>query len=305
MAQHRETSTAKPPTIDAVAAQRWSAMLPKASPWLHEEIGRRMQERLEWIKLQPKAWASWGPLRSGMAAHQLVRQTYPNAACQVVEHDQTLLDAARVALQPDWWKPNRWLGPAIGFGEPGEASVDMLWSNMGLHAEADPESVIRRWHRALSIDGFLMFSCFGPDTLRELRDVYALLGWPPCSHEFTDMHDWGDMLVQSGFAEPVMDMERITLTYEQPQRLLQELREVGRNLHPERAAGLRGRGWKKDLELALSENLPKDDEGRMMLSFEIIYGHALKPQPRPKVASESLISVNDMRAMLRRPQKSG
>jgi malonyl-CoA O-methyltransferase len=61
-----------------------------------------------------------------------------------------------------------------------------------------------------------MFSCLGPDTLRELRALYAALGWPPPAHEFTDMHDWGDMLVASGFAEPVMDMERITLSFATP-----------------------------------------------------------------------------------------
>ena len=91
-----------------------------------------------------------------------------------------------------------------------------------------------------------MFSCLGPDTLRELRGLYRALGWPPPAHDFTDMHDWGDMLVHAGFAEPVMDMERITLTWETPQRLLEELRELGANLHPAtlspRCAGAR---WKR------------------------------------------------------------
>ena len=84
-----------------------------------------------------------------------------------------------------------------------------------------------QWHRALAVDGYLMFSCLGPDTAKELRAVYADMGWPPAGHAFTDMHDWGDMLVQAGFAEPVMDMERITLTFATPQRLLEELRELG------------------------------------------------------------------------------
>jgi malonyl-CoA O-methyltransferase len=88
----------------------------------------------------------------------------------------------------------------------------MLWANMQLHMAADPQALIAQWQQALEVDGFLMFSCLGPDTLRELRAVYAALGWPPPAHEFTDMHDWGDMLVASGFAEPVIDMERITLS---------------------------------------------------------------------------------------------
>ena len=93
----------------------------------------------------------------------------------------------------------------------------MLWANMALHMAADPQALIAQWHRALATDGFLMFSCLGPDTLRELRALYAALGWPPAGHEFTDMHDWGDMLVHAGFAEPVMDMERIVLTWDTPE----------------------------------------------------------------------------------------
>ena len=92
-----------------------------------------------------------------------------------------------------------------------------------------------------------MFSCLGPDTLRELRSLYRSLGWPPPGHDFTDMHDWGDMLVHAGFAEPVMDMERITLTWETPQQVLDELRELGSNLHPDRFAALRGKEWKRQL----------------------------------------------------------
>ena len=102
-----------------------------------------------------------------------------------------------------------------------------------------------------------MFSCLGPDSLRELRAVYAAMGWPAPGHAFTDMHDWGDMLIEAGFAEPVMDMERITLTFPTAQRLLQELQELGANLHPQRFAGLRGRHWHARLLKALEEHLQR------------------------------------------------
>jgi malonyl-CoA O-methyltransferase len=111
------------------------------------------------------------------------------------------------------------------------------------------------------------------------------------------MHDWGDMLVQAGFAEPVMDMERITLTWESPTALLAELRELGANLHPDRFAGLRGRGWRAGLDAAIARSLRAAD-GRLALTFEIIYGHALKPQPRVRVATESAVSLRDMQALL-------
>jgi len=179
----------------------------------------------------------------------------------------------------------------------------MLWANMALHEAADPQALLGQWHQSLEVGGFLMFSCLGPDTVRELRVLYEALGWPPAGHALTDMHDWGDMLVQTGFAEPVMDMERITLTYETPERLLQELRELGRNFHPLRFPSLRGRAWKARLLQALEAQLPRQADGRLTLTFEIIYGHALKAQPRVKVSSLSAVSVADMRAMLQGPRK--
>ena len=174
----------------------------------------------------------------------------------------------------------------------------MLWANMCLHMAAQPQELIAQWHRALAVDGFLMFSCLGPDTLRELRAVYRALGWAPPAHEFTDMHDWGDMLVHAGFAEPVMDMERITLAFDTPERLLAELRELGVNLHPARFAGLRGRAWHDRLRTEIAQHL-RGAEGRLTLTFEIIYGHAIKPMPRARMGEESAVPLADMRTMLR------
>lgn len=175
----------------------------------------------------------------------------------------------------------------------------MLWANMALHESADPQALLAVWHEALKVDGFLMFSCLGPDTARELRALYVRLGWPPAGHELTDMHDWGDMLVQTGFAEPVMDMERITLTYETPARLLRELAELGRNFHPGRFPALRGRRWKARLERELAVHLTGAD-GRLALTIEVVYGHALKAAPKIKVSPVSAVSEADMRRMLRR-----
>lgn len=293
----------KPPSLDPVAAARWAASPVSASAWLHEEVARRMQERLDVIRLQPQAWADWEPLRGGLQAHQALRGRYPQAALwQVCRHAG---EAARVhdATAAAWWQPARWTGPKVQTGLPPDAGVQMVWANMLLHQVADPQTLIAQWHRALVVDGFLMFSCLGPDTLRELRVLHAALGWPAPAHEFTDMHDWGDMLVQAGFAEPVMDMERITLTYESPERLLQELRELGRNLHVARFGGLRGRGWRRQWLEAVAERSERSVDGRLKLTFEVIYGHALRPAPRAKVLPQSQIGLDDMRQMLasRRP----
>ena len=175
----------------------------------------------------------------------------------------------------------------------------MLWANMQLHHAADPRALIADWQRALDVDGHVMFSCFGPDTLRELRALYTHHGWPAPSHTFTDMHDWGDMLIEAGFAEPVMDMERITLTFASPQRLLQELRELGANLHPARFPALRGRRWRDALHAALATDLADPQDGQLSLSFEIVYGHAFKAMPRVPVAPQSSFSLTKMRSMLR------
>jgi malonyl-CoA O-methyltransferase len=259
-----------------------------------------MQERLDFIKLQPQQWAHWEPLRGGLQAHQALQQRYNRAEVWLTSACKSQADAAQAALKASWWQAARWTGPRVHHGLPPEGSVQMVWANMQLHASAQPQELLQSWHRALAVDGFLMFSCFGPDTLRELRAMYAHQGWPQPAHEFTDMHDWGDMLVQAGFAEPVMDMERITLTYETPERLLAELRELGRNLNTQRFAGLRGRRWRQQLFDALMALAKPEEAGRLSLSFEIVYGHALKPMPRAKVTPETEIGLAQMRQMLRR-----
>ena len=182
----------------------------------------------------------------------------------------------------------------------------MLWANMALHTATDPLAVLKQWRQWLSPTGFVMFSTLGPDTLHELRQLYQQRGWPPPCHSFTDMHDWGDMLVQAGFAEPVMDMERIRLTFATPQRLLQELAELGCNLHPQRFPALRGRHWRRRLHEVLQDKLGEPDEGgQLALTFEIIYGHAYKPKPRVRVSASSAVSLEDMRAMLREGSSKG
>ena len=292
------TTTSRPPTLDPSAVSRWQRIAPPASPWLNEEVARRMQERLQWIKLQPQAWAHWGALRGGMQAHSQLAARYPGSACFIVEmRDGRAQEAIKNIVKP-WWRPSQWRAASPRFEAPPPDSVDMLWANMALHESADPQALLAAWHQALKVNGFLMFSCLGPDTVRELRAMYALLGWPPAGHELTDMHDWGDMLVQTGFAEPVMDMERITLTYESPARLLRELAELGRNFHPGRFPALRGRQWKARLERELAARLAGAD-GRLSLTFEVIYGHALKGAPKFRLSARSAVSEADMRRMLR------
>ncbi|RZL65934.1 MAG: biotin synthase [Variovorax sp.] len=292
----------RPPTIDPVAAARWERLPPgDDAPWLHEEIGRRMEERLQWIKAVPRHWADWAPLRGGLETHARVARRYKSATPWIIEPDATLATRAGTALIAPWWSARRWQGTQPRFDALPEEGVDLLWANMALHMAPDPEALIARWHRSVATDGFLMFSCLGPDTLREMRALYARLGWPPASHTFTDMHDWGDMLVHAGFAEPVMDMERIVLTWPTADAALAELRTLGRNLHPARFPAPRGKAWRAALAEALPVSAPAEDGGgRVALTFEVIYGHAFKPAPRVALNAESAVSLRDMREMLQR-----
>jgi malonyl-CoA O-methyltransferase len=285
----------RPPTIDPIAAARWEHAAPARSPWLHEEVARRMADRLQWIRLEPQAWSDWEPVRGGLEGHALVERRYPRAATFVAESQPARAAIAAEQLARPWWR--RLTAPATRIGPLPDGASQMLWANMALHMAADPEALIAQWHRALAVEGFLMFSCLGPDTLRELRSMYRALGWPPPAHDFTDMHDWGDMLVHAGFAEPVMDMERITLTWESPARMIEELRELGANLHPARGAVVRGRAWRRELEDEMARAL-RGPDGRLALTFEVIYGHAVKPAPRVKVSVESAVSLEDMRQLL-------
>ena len=292
---------AAPPTVDPVAAARWwqgGAGLGQAGEaWLHDEVSRRMEDRLQWIRLQPQRWIHWMPTVGGLQAHARLAQHYPQAQSQVVEASPARLQAAKEVLLPPWWR--RWGRAVPAFQPPEPGQAQMVWANMLLHGSADPQRLFQQWHQALSVDGFVMFSCLGPDTLREWHAMYQQLGWPPAGSELTDMHDWGDMLIQAGFAEPVMDMERITLTYDSPEKMLQDLRSLGRNLHPQRFQALRGRQWRQTLLDAMRKHLAlPDGSGRLALTFEIIYGHALKPVPRVPVATQTAVSLADMRSLL-------
>ena len=260
-----------------------------------------MAERLPWIKLQPRRWLNWAPLVGGVQTHAAVVRAYPEA--------EAWLDGPQAALALQRWAPARsWnpfrRGPRQQLALPGQ-TVDMVWANMALHAEPDPAARLGGWFAQLATDGFLMFACLGPDSLRELRAVHQQHGWPEPAEPFVDMHDWGDRLVGAGFAEPVMDMERIVLSYSEPAALLNELRALGRNRHPQRFAALRSRAWAQRYEEALAQGLPRDADGRLLLTFEVVYGHAFKPRPRVKPGEAAAISLDDMRSMLRTPRAGG
>jgi malonyl-CoA O-methyltransferase len=142
-----------------------------------------------------------------------------------------------------------------------------------LHWLDDPLPALRELHRVLEVGGLLSFATLGPDTLKELRAAAAEVGAGETVRRFLDMHDLGDMLVAAGFGDPVMDMELITLTYPSPRAFLADQRHLG-----VRDALLGRQGWRDWRRLFCA--WPQDAEQRLPASFEIVYGHAWKPEPR-------------------------
>ena len=277
-----------------------SRMSAASAPWLHAEVGRRMAERLPIIRHPPQRWLDWGAHVGGSAA--AVRTAYPHAQRIAVEPDEASR-ARSVTRLPPWWSRRRW-GPqaeaVVLQAAVDPAAAEMVWANMMLHTCADLQAVFAAWHRALAPDGFLMFSTLGPASLRELRLLYEQKRWGPAFYPFADMHDLGDLLVHAGFADPVMDQELVTLTWSSPQAALAELRTLGGNVHAGRFAGLRTPRWRDRLLADLQRRT--DADGRVALSFEIVYGHALRPRARVKMAPVATVALEDLRADLSRPR---
>ena len=286
------------PPMDALAAhyaaRKYSL---SGQPWLFGEVAKRMACRLPLIKHKTHHWVNWSPRTGGLASLLLVKAHYPEAKVTVVEPDLHDLHWTQASLKTPWWK--FWQRQALNFSTHVEQPADMLWSNMLLHQSANPMQLMRIWSESLNEQGHVMFSCLGPDSLCELRQLYAQEQWPAPHHAFTDMHDWGDMLLKSGFTQPIMDMERITLTYASASELLGDLRTLGRNLHPQRFPQLRGKAWQRRLCEAMTEKMADSAHpNRLSLTIEVIYGHAFKAKPASSPKADTVISLERMKNML-------
>jgi malonyl-CoA O-methyltransferase len=167
------------------------------------------------------------------------------------------------------------------------AAMDMVWSNLALHWHPQPHRVLAEWARVLRVDGLLMFCCFGPDTFKELREVAGVTGTHARVLPFVDLHDYGDMLVDAGFASPVMDMEKLNITYSSAEKLLADVRAFGGNPLQDRSRGLMSRQQGQSLRRALEQRVDRD--GRLRLTIEVIYGHAFRARPRTTGTGEPIV----------------
>ncbi len=268
--------------------------------FLAREVERRMLERLDVIRLAPARIVDIG-CGTGASRAPLLRR-YRAAEWIGIDHSLRMLSlghgAGGIARLARWWGNARAHRIAADAGALplADGCVDFVFSNLMLHWHPTPHRLFPEWKRVLRTDGLLMFSCFGPDTIKELREAFTAVMPRAAPMPFIDMHDFGDMLVAAGFATPVMDAERIRLTYVTPGELLREVAALGGNPRDDRARGLASGRQARALLDRLEARRGAD--GRIGLTFEIAYGHAWKPVARP-AGKTTRIPVDSLRAQLR------
>lgn len=263
--------------------------------FLAREVGGRMAERLDLLREPPQAVLDLGS-GTGLGARTL-RARYPSAMLVELDHALEMLRQSAQALS--WWQrglqrmrsdaPMRTCGDAESLPFR-DRSFGMVWSNLTLHW-THLASVFKEVRRVLRPGGVFMFSTLGPDTLKELRASYAQADGFDHVNRFVDLHDIGDLLVEARFADPVMDMELLTLTYDDVGTMLRELRAGGaRNANVHRPRGLSGRRGHDRMQAAY-ERLRKD--GRLPATFEVIYGHAWRPdRERASSSGEAIVEFH-------------
>lgn len=271
-----------------------------ANAVLQREIADRMLERLDYIKHQPRTLLDAGT-GTGYGAQHL-RTRYPDTAIIALDLAEAMLKIARP--QTNLWQKLRGTTPFhVVCGDIDHiplktSSVDMVWSSLALQWCNDLNVSFAELYRVLAPGGLLMFATFGPDTLKELRAAFAEVDGYTHVNEFVDMHDIGDVLVSVGFNTPVMDMEYITLTYQDLKTMLLELKGIGaHNVTAGRNQGLMGRARWTALEAAF-ERRRKD--GRLPATYEVIYGHAWVNQ---KTRTQDGYQIVQMNIQRRRSEK--
>ncbi len=263
---------------------------------LAREIARRMDERLDYIRLEPRRVLDLG-CGTGQDLARLA-QRFPQATVLAADFAPPMLARAGERARTEAGRGGL-LRRLFGGSQPlphvaadaaalplARGSLGLVWSNLMFPALDDPLPALREIHRTLEVGGLLMFSTLGPDSLRELRAALPATQGDRV-HRFIDMHDIGDALVKAGFADPVMDMEMLTLTYADVDDLLRDLRATGgNNAATTRPRGLSGRrGWLA--ARAAYDRLRVD--GRLPASFEIIQGHAWKAAPKTTEDGRSIV----------------
>ncbi|WP_295542019.1 malonyl-ACP O-methyltransferase BioC [uncultured Thiohalocapsa sp.] len=244
---------------------------------LQHEIGERMLERLDYIRLTPQRVLDLG-CGTGVALERLAKR-YRRAEVIGLDFAHGML--ARARRRGHWLNRPRVVCADAEQLPLADDSVDLVFSSVTLQWVNDLDATFRELLRVLRPGGLLLFSTFGPDTLKELRAAWAAVDPGEHVSPFLDMHDIGDALVRARFADPVMDVERMTLTYADIGGLMRDLKQLGaRNALAGRPRGLTGR--RRLAALAAAYERERRD-GHLPATYEVVHGHAwvaVKAQPQ-------------------------
>jgi malonyl-CoA O-methyltransferase len=246
---------------------------------LARETHGRLAARLDYVKIAPRRIADVG-CATGDGIRELQRR-YPAALPLAVDYARPMLAAVR-ARTPFFsriaGRSPRLVNADVRRLPFADGSLGLVWSNLMLHWLDEPPQAFREFFRVLEVGGLLTFALLGPDTLKELRAAGAA-GLPV----FPDMHDIGDMLVAAGFADPVMEMEMIEIAYARPRGLLRDQRLLGVR------DGFFGAMDFRAARQALRAWAAQYGSGRLPASFEIVFGHAWKPEPQTAADGRAVI----------------
>lgn len=251
---------------------------------LQREVCDRMLSRLDYIKYTPDVILDAGS-GTGYGTRKLLMR-YPAARMLAVDVAQAMHLQARPPVS--WWRQlsarKNQTSYVAGDMEQmpfKDSCTGLVWSNLTLQWCNDIKQTFSEVHRVLQTSGLFMFSTLGPDTLKELRHAFGKVDSYSHVNRFVDMHDVGDILVHCGFATPVMDMEYITLTYDDPISVMRDLKAIGaHNVTGGRRRGLSG---KTSWQAVLNRYEALRNGGKLPATFEVIYGHAWKPESRKSV----------------------
>ena len=270
-----KTDASRKPAIDKVRARNSFSRAAETYDdvaVLQREIGERMLRRMGLLKMQPLSILDLGS-GTGTQTGQLLKK-YPKSRVYALDFALPML--RKTAARGRWLKRPLCMCGDMERLPLGNASVDLIYSNLAFQWANDLSALFTECLRILKPGGLLMFSTFGPDTLKELRSAWSMVDDLPHVSPFIDMHDIGDSLLQSRFAEPVMDVDHLRLTYETVDQLMHDLKHLGaHNSVRGQSRGLTGRARMQAMRKAYEEFRLQD---LLPASYEVVYGHAWAPQ---------------------------
>ncbi len=259
---------------------------------LQREMGQRLIDRLDMIKFQPSVILDLGA-GTGVATAALAKK-FKKAQIYALDFALPMLKQTR--KRGSWLRRPRCICGDMEQLPLADRSVDFIYSNAALQWSNDLERTFREFNRVLKPGGLLLFTTFGPDTLCELRDSWAAVDGTTHVTPFPDMHDVGDAMMRAGLATPVMDVDRMALTYETVSALMRDLKQLGaHNTAQSRHRGLTG---KQRMQGMIDAYEAFRKEGRLPATYEVVYGHAWAPTEEQTMQRRT-VSVDQLRQSLK------